>query len=72
MEGAWGGVWLPIRSADWRSWAGSGGALGVAGVSDITMPPSGADLKTRAKASSESLLHGGARFESELHREDNF
>ena len=47
MEGAWGGVWLPIRSADWRSWAGSGGALGVAGASHNMMPPSGAGLNTR-------------------------
>ena len=47
MEGAWGGVWLPIRSADWRSWSGSGSALGVAGVSHNMMPPSGAVLNTR-------------------------
>ena len=49
MEVAWGGVWLPIRSADRRSWAGSVGALGVAGVSRNAMPPSGAGLNTRKR-----------------------
>ena len=57
MEGAWGGVWLLIRSADWRPWAGSGGALGVAGASQNAMPPSG----TGADESSLLLLHLGAR-----------
>ena len=47
MEGAWGGVWLLIRSADWRPWAGSGGALGVAGVSRNAMPTPGRILNTR-------------------------
>ena len=47
MEGAWGGVWLPIRSADWRLWAGSGGVLGVAGVSRNAMPTPGRVLSTR-------------------------
>ena len=71
MEGAWAGVWLPSRSADWRSWAGSGGALAVAGVSEITMPPSGAGLNTR-KSKQRVAAHGGTRIESELQREDNF
>ena len=65
MEGAWGGVWLPIRSADWRSWAGSGGALAVAGVSEITMPPSGNGLIKHAQmiaAPRRHIWHLGARF----------
>ena len=49
MEGAWGGVWLPIRSADWRSWAGSGAALGVAGVSRNAMPTPEWVLNTRKR-----------------------
>ena len=48
----------------------SGGALGVAGASEITMPPSGNAFKTRANESGAAPLHLGIRFISELQLED--
>ena len=49
MEVAFGGVRLLIRSADRRSWAGSGGALAVAGVSRNAMPTPERVLNTRKR-----------------------
>ena len=68
MEGAWGGVWLLIRSADWRPWAGSGGVLGVAGVSRNAMPTPGRVLNTR-KSKQLTAATFGYSFRSELQQE---